>query len=161
VEVLYRGTVPLDEHDQGRPVWFAATSSFHPDWSMLEATRSSLREHMAALHAARSQAEAMAGLLEEARKRLVLPPKCIAVGVGDWRDGSPPQTTARWPQPEPVAGESAGYETRNMAMGAASSVPSWYRWRPMVWQDNPDYAEAIDYRDRIDAALAAWKGKQG
>jgi cell division septum initiation protein DivIVA len=41
-------------------------SSFHPDWSMLEATRSSLRVHMAALKAAQSQAAAMAGLLEDA-----------------------------------------------------------------------------------------------
>lgn len=40
-------------------------SEFHPDWSLLEATRSSLREHMAMLKAIR------ATTLEEARKRLV------------------------------------------------------------------------------------------
>jgi hypothetical protein len=108
---------------------------------------------------AQSQAAAMAGLLEEARKRLVLPPKCIAVGVGEWRDGMMPSHTGRWPEPEPVAGMQAGYESRNLATTMASSVPSTYQWRSRVWQDNPAYAEAIDYRDRIDAALAAWKGK--
>jgi cell division septum initiation protein DivIVA len=75
-------------------------SSFHPDWSMLEATRSSLREHMAAWQAAQSQAAAMAGLLEEARNLAV--------------------------------------KTMNL-----TAKKDW---------------DALT--DRIDAALAAWKGKQ-
>jgi hypothetical protein len=36
VEVLYRGTVPLGEHDQGRPVWFAAPIAQTADALSLE-----------------------------------------------------------------------------------------------------------------------------
>jgi hypothetical protein len=45
-------------------------SSFNPDWSMLEATRESLREHMGLLKGKTSKIEALKDLLERAQNGL-------------------------------------------------------------------------------------------
>jgi hypothetical protein len=94
-------------------------------------------------------------LLIEARRRLVIPPRLIKVqdGLPFEPFGSIECVTGFNDDTKP--GDFAGNESLLNTTGNWNSPPATWRAVRMKWADNPAYAEALAYRDKLDAALAA------
>ena len=119
----------------------------------IEPWRAKLAEQCGKTLAAQAQRDELRGLLEEACAKIPLPPELVQVSDGEPYD-SPGNTPVIVDTGKPPKkGEFAGERCINMAMAAAASVPSWFRYQRMKWDDNPAYAEAKAFVERIRAGL--------